>query len=108
MYLPPAKGRQVDATQEMLSLGLSNVLGALVGSFPVNASFGRTAVNAAAGVRSPLSGVFTGGCVLLALAFLTESCAFIPVAALSAVIVSVVIFSVEYEAVRPMWRESSE
>jgi sodium-independent sulfate anion transporter 11 len=34
-------------------------------------------------------------------------CAYIPKASLAAVIITAVIFSVEYEVVRPMWRSKS-
>lgn len=58
-----AKGQRVDASQEMLAIGTSNLLGSFVSSIPVSGSFSRTAVNAASGVRSPVGGIFTGkGC----------------------------------------------
>ncbi|KAJ8873615.1 hypothetical protein PR048_024433 [Dryococelus australis] len=55
-----AMGKQLDVTQEMLTLGLCNVVGSFVGSMPVTGSFARTAVNNTSGVRTPLSGLFTG------------------------------------------------
>jgi len=94
----------VDANQEMVALGLCNVAGSFFQSFPVTGSFSRTAVNAASGVRTPLGGVYTGLLVLLSLQFLLPYCAFIPKASLAAVIITAVIFSVEYHVVRPMWR----
>nr|CAD7263012.1 unnamed protein product [Timema shepardi] len=54
--------KSVDATQEMLALGLINVLGSFVGSMPVTGSFTRTAVNNASGVRTQLGGIITGTC----------------------------------------------
>ena len=55
-----AKGQKIDASQEMIAIGTSNLLGSFVSSFPVTGSFSRTAVNAASGVRTPLNGIFTG------------------------------------------------
>lgn len=46
--------------------------------------------------------------VLLALSFLTPYFAFIPKASLAAVIISAVIFMIEYEVVKPMWRTSKK
>ncbi|KAM5151342.1 sodium-independent sulfate anion transporter isoform 2-T3 [Callospermophilus lateralis] len=40
---------RIDANQELLAIGLTNVLGSLVSSYPVTGSFGRTAVNAQSG-----------------------------------------------------------
>ena len=103
-----AKGRQVDANQEMLALGLCNLAGSFVQSFPTTGSFSRTAVNSASGVKTPAGGIFTGGLVLLALAFLMPLCAYIPQASLGALIITAVIFSVEFELILPIWRSKSK
>ncbi|XP_023344261.1 sodium-independent sulfate anion transporter [Eurytemora carolleeae] len=99
-----AGGKPVDASQEMVALGFCNIFGSFVRSMPTTGSFSRTAVNAASGVKSPLSGLFTGGLVILCLGVLIPYCAFIPKATLAAVIITAVIFSVEYHLVMPMWR----
>eukprot|EP00092_Neocalanus_flemingeri_P010828 GFUD01011660.1.p1 GENE.GFUD01011660.1~~GFUD01011660.1.p1 ORF type:complete len:675 (+),score=113.89 GFUD01011660.1:76-2100(+) len=96
-------GKPVDASQEMIALGVCNMLGSFVQSMPTTGSFSRTAVNSASGVKTPFGGIYTGGLVILCLAFLMPYCAFIPKATLSAVIMTAVIFSVEYEVLKPMW-----
>jgi len=96
-------GKTVDASQEMVALGVCNILGSFVSSMPTTGSFSRTAVNSSSGVKTPLGGLYTGALVLLCLAFLMSYCAFIPKATLSAVIMTAVIFSVEYEVVLPIW-----
>jgi len=52
-----AKSGMVDASQEMVALGAANLFGSFFQSMPVSASFGRTAVNAASGVRTTLGGL---------------------------------------------------
>jgi hypothetical protein len=52
--------------------------------------------------------LISGIMVLLALGFLTPYFAFIPKASLAAVIISAVIFMIEYEVVKPMWRSSKK
>ena len=101
-------GRPVDASQEMVALGLCNIFGSFVQSMPTTGSFSRTAVNSASGVRTPLGGVYTGALVILCLAFLMPHTAFIPKATLAAVILTAVIFSVELHVLRPMWASKSE
>jgi len=96
-------GKTVDASQEMIALGICNIFGSFVSSMPTTGSFSRTAVNSSSGVKTPLGGLYTGALVLLCLAFLMNYCAFIPKATLSAVIMTAVIFSVEYEVVLPIW-----
>jgi hypothetical protein len=49
---------------------------------------------------------FTGVLILLALGLLTPYFYFIPKASLAAVIICAVIFMIEYEVVKPMWKSS--
>jgi len=98
-----ACGKPVDASQEMVALGLCNIVGSFVQAMPTTGSFSRTAVNSASGVKTSLGGVYTGGLVILCLAFLMPYCAFIPKATLAAVILTAVIFSVEHHVIKPMW-----
>lgn len=46
--------------------------------------------------------------VILALQFFTQYFEYIPKAALAAVIVSAILFMVEYNVIKPMWRAKSE
>jgi sodium-independent sulfate anion transporter 11 len=55
-----AKGKRIDASQEMIAIGTSNILGSFASSYPITGSFSRTAVNAASGVRTPFNGIYTG------------------------------------------------
>ncbi len=98
----------VHACQEMFALGVCNLLGSFVGSMAVVASLGRCAVNAASGARTPFGGIVTGSIVLMACAFLTQHFAYIPTAALSAVIISAMIFTVDWDIWVPMWKSQSE
>ncbi|EZA61749.1 Sodium-independent sulfate anion transporter [Ooceraea biroi] len=98
----------LDATQEMLTLGLCNVIGSFFHSMPVTGSFSRSAVNNASGVRTPLGGMYTGILVILALTLLTPYFYYIPKATLSSVIISAVIFMVEVGMILPIWKCNSE
>lgn len=69
---------KVDATQELLTLGICNVLGSCANSMPVTGSFSRSAVNHASGVKTPMGGLYTGILILLALSLLTPYFYFIP------------------------------
>ncbi|CAH1391159.1 unnamed protein product [Nezara viridula] len=101
-----ASGGSVDATQELLTLAGCNLLGSFVSSMPVTGSFSRSAVNHASGVRTPMGGVYTGVLLLLALGVLTPYFYYIPKASLAAVIICAVIFMIEYEVIKPMWKAS--
>lgn len=99
-----ARGRTVDATQELLAIGLCNVGNAFVHGYPGSGSFSRSAVNNASGVRTPLGGLYTAVLVVVALLFLTPYFHCIPRSCLAAVIVTAVVFMVEVRVVRPIYR----
>ncbi|KAJ8678531.1 hypothetical protein QAD02_014318 [Eretmocerus hayati] len=96
--------KPIDATQEMMALGVCNIVSAFVSSMPVSGGLSRGAVNHSSGVRTTLGGVYTGILVLVSLLFLTPYLNYIPKAALAAVIIAAVVFMVEIQVVKPMWR----
>ena len=103
-----SSGQSIDATQELFTLSLANIFGSFFSSMPVTGSFSRSAVNHASGVETQLGGLYTGVMVVLALSFLTPYFAFIPKSSLAAVIICAVIFMIEYEIVKPMWRSNKK
>lgn len=54
-----ARGKIVDANQEMMALGLCNIFGSFFGSFPVNAMFTIAAVGNASGIKTQFAGIYT-------------------------------------------------
>ncbi|XP_063825016.1 sodium-independent sulfate anion transporter-like isoform X2 [Ostrinia nubilalis] len=101
-----ARGKTLDATQEIIALGVCNVFGSFFRSFPTNGSFTRSAVSDASGVRTPAAGFYTGIIVLLTLALLTPYFFFIPRAALAAVIVCAVLHMVDLAIIKKLWATS--
>nr|XP_054112548.1 sodium-independent sulfate anion transporter isoform X5 [Callithrix jacchus] len=95
---------RIDANQELLAMGLTNVLGSLVSSYPVTGSFGRTAVNAQSGVCTPAGGLVTGVLVLLSLDYLTSLFYYIPKSALAAVIIMAVAPLFDTKIFGTLWR----
>lgn len=55
-----AAGSIVDASQEMMTLGLCNIFGSFVQAMPTCGAFTRSAVSNASGVRTPLAGLYSG------------------------------------------------
>jgi high affinity sulfate transporter 1 len=83
-----ARGESIDASQELLALGASNLAAGVSGGMPVGVSGSRTAVNDTVGARSQLSGLIAAGAVALVLLFLTAPIAHLPTPVLGAVIVA--------------------
>lgn len=80
----------INPSQEMVAIGVTNVLSPFLGGYPSTGSFSRTAIKSKAGVRTPFAGVITAAIVLLAIYALTAVFFYIPSAALAAVIIHAV------------------
>lgn len=97
-------GYEIDANQELVGLGVANLAGAVFQSYPVTGGFSRTAVNAQAGARTQLAGVFSAGVIALTLLFLTPLFYHLPRAVLGAVIVVAVAGLVDVKEARFLWK----
>lgn len=98
----------MDATQELIAIGVANIANSFVQGFPGTGSLSRSAVNNASGVRTPLGNIYTGAIVVLSLLFFTPYFSYIPKATLAAIIIAAVVFMVEVKVVKPMWRTKSK
>jgi sodium-independent sulfate anion transporter 11 len=77
----------INPSSEFIAIGVTNLIGPMVGAYAATGSFSRSAINAKAGSRTPLAGCITAGVVLLALYTLTPMFYYVPRAALAAVII---------------------
>lgn len=77
--------------RELVGLGGANVAAGLFGGYPVTGGFSRTAVNDAAGGRTPLASIVAATVVVATLAFFTPLLQSLPKAALGAVIITAVV-----------------
>ena len=80
----------IDPSQEMVAIGVSNLLGPFLGAYPATGSFSRTAIKSKAGVRTPLAGCITAVVVLIAIYGLTAVFYYIPKSSLAGVIIHAV------------------
>lgn len=55
-----SNGKPVDATQELIAIGTSNIVNSFAQGFPGTGALSRGAVNNASGVRTPLGSLYTG------------------------------------------------
>jgi sodium-independent sulfate anion transporter 11 len=80
----------INPSQELVAIGVTNILGPFLGAYPATGSFSRTAIKSKAGVRTPLAGVITAIVVLLAIYALPALFYWIPNASLAGVIIHAV------------------
>ncbi len=102
-----ARTRQrLDANQELVGQGLSNIIGSFFQSYPASGSFSRSAVNISAGAITGFSSVVTSLVVVITLLWLTPLLYNLPQATLAAVIMMAVIGLVNIQAVKHAWHAS--
>ncbi len=93
-----------DPNQELLGQGLANILCPLFGGIPATGAIARTAANIRTGARTPVSAIIHA-LLLLAMVFLAARLAgYIPLAALSAILLTVAIRMSEWHTFVELWR----
>ena len=102
-----AKRRQrIDPSQELVGLGVSNVVAALTGGFPITGGFARSVVNFDAGAETPAAGAFTAVGLAVAALTLTPLLHDLPVATLAATIIVAVLSLIDFADMVRVWRYS--
>lgn len=87
VVLDAMTGSRHNSNKELMGQGLGNLASSLIGGVPGAGTMGATLVNKASGGTTYLSGVFQGVWSLLAILLLTSVIAWVPVAALAALLI---------------------
>jgi high affinity sulfate transporter 1 len=95
---------EVDADQELIALGVSNLGAGLFQGFAVDASLSRSAVADSSGVRSQLSNIILFGFLVLTMLFLMPLFHDLPEAVLAAIVIGAVAHLVDVGALRRLRR----
>lgn len=96
----------LDVRQEFLGLGAANLASAFGHGYPVAGGLSQSAVNDAAGARTPLALVFCSVTLAMCLLFFTSLLTNLPKAVLAAIVFSAVYKLVDIPALVRMWRIS--
>ncbi len=100
-----ARSRQrLDANQELVGQGLSNIVSGAFSGYPVSGSFSRSAVNFNAGAVTGFSSVVAGLVVAVALLWLTPLLYHLPQATLAAVIILAVVSLFKIAPIIHAWK----
>lgn len=81
-------GYDIDANREFQALGAANIVSALSQGFAISGADSRTAVNDAAGGQSRMVSLVAAGAMLLVLLLFTRWLAWLPIAALGAILIA--------------------
>jgi SulP family sulfate permease len=82
----------IDVDQEMLAQGMANAAAGFFQGVNVDGSLSKSALNDSSGAKSQLSSIFQGIFVILTLLFLAPLFAYLPQAALGAIVITAVVF----------------
>ena len=83
---------RIDMNQESVAQGMANMASGVFRGMPVSTSLSASSLNEAAGARTPLASLVTGGLVILTLVALAPLFSQLPKAVLGAIIIDAVIF----------------
>ena len=78
-----------DPNQELMAQGLANIVAPLFGGFAATGAIARTSTNVRAGGRSPFSGIFHALTLLLVVVVAAPAATYVPLPALSAILMLV-------------------
>jgi SulP family sulfate permease len=80
---------QHDSNQELMAQGIANIVSPLFGGIAVTGAIARTATNIKCGARTPVAGIVHGVTLLVIILIAAPLAKYIPLAALSAVLINV-------------------
>jgi len=81
--------QRIDANQEFIGQGLSNLTGSFFSSYAGSGSFTRSGINYASGAKTPLSAIFAAMILMVIVLLIAPLTAYLPVAAMGGVILIV-------------------
>jgi len=96
-------GYKIIPNQELLGIGMGNLIGSFFKSYPITGSFSRSVVAHIAGSRSPLFNVITSIVVVFTVLLLTHVLYYIPYCVLAAVIIVGAWQLFEYKILIELW-----
>lgn len=97
-------GGRIDPDAELRGLGAANIASGFSGGFPVAGSLSRTAINAEAGARTRLAGVFAAAMIAIVLVTAAGIFRTLPETVLAAIIIVIASGLVDIHTFRRTWR----
>ena len=94
---------QIDPNQELVSLGMANITGSFFQSYPITASFSRSAIYNEARSKTNLATIVTVLIVLVTILYLTPLFYFLPKAALASIIMVSVYGLIDVAYAKRLW-----
>ena len=98
--------QRIDANQEFIGQGLSNMIGSFFSCFASSGSFTRSGINYDAGAKTPLTSVFAAVTLIGIVLFVAPLAAYLPMPAVAGVIVIVGWSLIDFNYIRHVQKAS--
>ena len=98
---------RIRPNQELIALGLSNMVGSLFKSYPIASSFSRSAINQETGGKTGVSAFVSVIMVALTLLYLTPLFYYLPKTVLAAIIIVAVFGLINFKEAKYLWKANN-
>ena len=98
--------QRINANQEFIGQGLSNLAGSFFSSYAGSGSFTRSGINYSAGARTPMSAIFAAFFLMLIILLIAPLTAYLPVAAMGGVILIVAYNLIDFHHIKDIVKYS--
>jgi SulP family sulfate permease len=98
--------QRIDANQEFIGQGMSNMVGSFFSSYAGSGSFTRSGINYEAGARTPLSAIFAAIILMFIVLLIAPLTAYLPIAAMGGVILLVAYNLVDVHHIKSIFKFS--
>lgn len=95
---------RIRPNQELLALGISNIVGSLFQAYPISSSFSRSAVNQESGAKTGMAALISVAMVILTVLFLTPLFYYLPKTVLAAIIIVAVFGLINLREAVYLWK----
>jgi SulP family sulfate permease len=92
--------QRIDASQEFIGQGLSNITGSFFSSYAGSGSFTRSGINYDAGAKTPISAIFAAILLMVIVLLIAPLTAYLPIAAMGGIILLVAYNLVDFHHIR--------
>jgi sulfate permease, SulP family len=92
--------QRIDANQEFIGQGLSNIFGSFFSSYAGSGSFTRSGINYEAGAKTPLSAIFAAILLMIIVLLIAPLTAYLPIAAMGGIILLVAYNLIDFHHIR--------
>jgi SulP family sulfate permease len=92
--------QRIDANQEFVGQGLSNIVGSFFSCYAGSGSFTRSGINFSAGAKTPIAAILAAFFLALMLVFIAPLAAYLPIPAMGAVIFLVAYNLIDFKNIK--------